>query len=102
VDNVHIGLTSSSNVTFAQESTGSRSASQPTCWFHLPTFRPTHRARPSAIRSMVSAQDSVMSASTLVHNQGNPGMQAAGLRSPRLSSVTSSAGLSATRGSGGT
>ncbi len=53
-------------------------------------------------RSMASAQDSAMSASTAVHNQDNAAMQAAGLRSPRQSSVTGSAGLSATRGSGGT
>jgi len=46
VDNVHIGLTSSNGVTFAQDANGSGSACQPTCWFDLSTIRPTHRARP--------------------------------------------------------
>jgi len=40
MDNVHIGLTSSSDVTFAQKSTGSRSTCQPRCWIHLPKSAP--------------------------------------------------------------
>jgi len=52
---------------------------------------------------MASARDGATSASTAVHDQDNAALEpAAWVRSPRRSSVTGSAGLSATRGSGDT